>query len=607
MITENSHLKAMLCLAGLTILLSACASLPEKEQRHSIAAEKILAVLDESVESSMDMAEKQGNADQDVSARLPRSVANALMPDMDVDLKLQTGNGLEQHFDLTVEDVTAQLFFMSLVKGSHYNMVVHPSVKGNVSISLKSVTVPQTMEIMRRVYGYEYRQTAQGYEVLANVMQSRIFHIDYLNVQRKGVSQIRVSSGQISESGNNSSAAVKGQPQQGSSSVSGSEVNTHSETDFWLELKNALSAIVTEEDGRKVVVNPQSGVVLVRAMPDELHKIEDYLEQTQSIIKRQVILEAKILEVELNDGFQSGINWAALASSGKNIATIGQTGGGTIFNGGGVSESAGNTGILDPLALSQIQGTNASAFGGIFSLALSLGDFNAFIEALEVQGDVHVLSSPRVSTVNNQKAVIKVGSDEFFVTDITTETLDSGTGIQQSINVELTPFFSGVALDVIPQINADNVVTLHVHPSVSDVKEKNKQIDISTTDTLNIPLALSSIRESDSIVSARSGQVIVIGGLMQNIVSDSRAGIPFLKDIPFIGGLFRHEKNSIKKSELVILLKPIVVENDKVWSDQLKKARKTIKGITNLYGENRFDIRAASGPQGKPDVSTQAQ
>ena len=292
--------------------------------------------------------------------------------------------------------------------------------------------------------------------------------------------------------------------------------------------------------------------------------------------------------------FQSGINWAALSAHNGKAGVFGQTGGGTIFDGTGKSDIVGASGILDPQALSQVQGTATSAFGGVFSLALNLGNFNAFIEALETQGDVHVLSSPRVSTVNNQKAVIKVGSDEFFVTDITTETTDTTTGSQQSVNVQLTPFFSGVALDVIPQINENNVVTLHVHPSVSEVTEKVKQIDVSTTDSLNIPLALSTIRESDSIVSARSGQVIVIGGLMQNVVNDERAGVPWLSDLPWVGGLFRHKKNSSKKSELVILLKPVVVDNDDDWNRQIRQSRDAMGKMIGQYvnhdaGEREID------------------
>ena len=161
--------------------------------------------------------------------------------------------------------------------------------------------------------------------------------------------------------------------------------------------------------------------------------------------------------------------------------------------------------------------------------------------------------------MNNQKAVIKVGTDEFFVTDVETETdtTDSNT-LNQTVSVEL-PFFSGVALDVIPQIDDNGEVILHIHPTVSEVTEKTKNNNVSTNTQLSVPLALSSVRESDTIIRARSGQVVVIGGLMKDQVRDDVAKTPVLGDIPVMGNLFRHTRQSKTKSELVILLKPLVI------------------------------------------------
>lgn len=302
------------------------------------------------------------------------------------------------------------------------------------------------------------------------------------------------------------------------------------------------------------------------------------------MIQRQVILEAKILEVGLSDGFQSGVNWAALGrGSGSDGAVVGQFGGSTVFN-TGVSNLQGQTDALNPTNFAGVRSDVASAFGGIFAMSLDVGDFTGFLEFLETQGDVHVLSSPRVSTVNNQKAVIKVGTDEFFVTDVDTRsnTTSASFGTNQSVNIELTPFFSGVALDVIPQISGDGVVTLHIHPSVSEVNERIKKISLTTTSQLSVPLALSTIRESDSIVRARSGQVVVIGGLMQNQTKDKTSSVPLLGDLPFVGGLFRHTQKVTRKSELVILLRPIVVDSDKVWVDEIKRATGTFDALTAL-------------------------
>jgi MSHA biogenesis protein MshL len=176
-----------------------------------------------------------------------------------------------------------------------------------------------------------------------------------------------------------------------------------------------------------------------------------------------------------------------------------------------------------------------------------------------------VLSSPRVSTLNNQKAVIKAGSDEFFVTDIASNTV-TGTSSATSRNVELTPFFSGIALDVTPQISAGGEVILHIHPTVSDVTDQTKALTVSG-ETDSLPLAFSEIRESDSIVKAKSGQIIVIGGLMRNSRRTETFAVPLLGRLPGLGRLFRSERDVENKTELVIMLKPIVVDDDTVWSD----------------------------------------
>ncbi len=334
-------------------------------------------------------------------------------------------------------------------------------------------------------------------------------------------------------------------------------------------------------------------------MPNELREVEAFLRTTQATLQRQVILEAKIIEVELSDGFQSGINWGKLASFGNGkTATFGQTGGGTILgSNNGVSGTAGNSGDLDPAAYSAISGLAAQAFGGVFSVAVNAGSFTAFIELLESQGNVQVLSSPRVATVNNQKAVIKVGQDEFFVTDVSTTTV-TGTATSTTPEVTLTPFFSGIALDVTPQIDSRGGVTLHIHPSVSKVVDQTKTFTIDDK-AQTLPLAQSQVRESDSIVYAVSGQIVVIGGLMQESSSEGTAAPPGLGDIPFFGSAFRHTKQSSLKSELVILLKPLVVDNPAAWGQTLAESARTIErldrgfhygGKTEVFG-NEGEVR----------------
>jgi MSHA biogenesis protein MshL len=316
---------------------------------------------------------------------------------------------------------------------------------------------------------------------------------------------------------------------------------------------------------------------VVRALPAELREVESFLSQVQNSMVRQVIMETKIVEVTLNDQYQAGINWSALATPDGHSITFGQTGGGTLLEGQGArSDIAGQTGDLNPNGGTLPNGTLTSAFGGMFTIAAELGDFTAFIELLKTQGDVSVLSSPRVATVNNQKAVIKVGTEEFFVTDVSSTTVTGAGATTSTPNVTLTPFFSGIALDVTPQISSDNEVILHVRPAVTDVVDRRKDITVADTD-LSLPLAFSTVREADSIVRAKSGQIVVIGGLMQETKVNAEAHVPGLGDIPGIGRLFRHERQMTKKTELVILLRPVVVDSDNVWEFAAGPGMRTIK------------------------------
>ena len=546
------------------LLLSSCASQSE--------AKKVSA-LDQMIDDAFQRKQMATTSTEQTASE--KEIASALLPDINLSAPGAGSIDVEPRFDIKVHRAKVRQFFMGLVEDSSYNMILHPKVKGRITLDLKNVSVADVMEVVRDVYGYDFEQTKTGYSVFPNTMRTRIFTFNYLNVNRSGGSKMSVSSGQVTESVTGTGATAST-----TQSISGSSINTESKSDFWRELKDSLSALVGNKKGRNVVVSPQSGMVVVRAMPHELRAVEKFINKTQSFVQRQVIIEAKILEVELNERFQTGINWAALQTSGADSALIGQTGGGSIFGGSGVTGIAGNAGVLNPGALSQITGTAATAFGGMFSLALNVGnDFSAFIELLKTQGDVQVLSSPQISTVNNQKAVIKVGKDEFFITDVESNTSTTTATATTQSNVELTPFFSGVALDVIPQISESGEIILHIHPTVSTVTEKIKDISISSGTSLSVPLAISTIRESDSVIRAKSGQVVIIGGLMQNSVEERVSKVPLLGDIPLLGALFRHTQEITKKSELVILLKPIVMDSDQQMKEYVRSVKSRFKQI----------------------------
>ena len=214
-------------------------------------------------------------------------------------------------------------------------------------------------------------------------------------------------------------------------------------------------------------------------------------------------------------------------------------------------------------------------------MAEARGDFSAYLELLETQGKTNILSSPKISTLNNQKAIIKVGKDEFFITEVSTNTESSGIGNPiQNQEIKFTPFFSGIALDVTPQINDDDEVTLHIHPSITRVEDQLKEFTING-EAGSLPMAINTVRESDSIIKAKNGQIVVIGGLMQETKEESKRGVAMLSQIPYLGNLFRVNKGKTQKSELVILLKPTVINDDDDWAPSLNSSKKQLKQLHN--------------------------
>ncbi|MPY25879.1 pilus (MSHA type) biogenesis protein MshL [Shewanella psychropiezotolerans] len=542
----------------LTLLLVACQTTNRPEP---VAAKEALA---ESVQTE---SSKQGTPPP---AKMPESIQKELAS-AELLAGLAPSRKAERRFDVSAHDVDAKVFFPSLVQGTPLSVAVHPDVSGNISLSLKGVTLSEALQVVEDIYGYEVSRVGRILRIYPAGMRTETFPLNYLYMERHGLSLTSVNSGRISDNNNNSSSGSNNSnsnsnnSNSSSNNSSGSSSNSSNETtngtfirsttksDFWGELKKTLVSIVGNTGGgRQVVITPQAGLVTVRAYPNELRQVRTFLKTAETHLQRQVIIEAKILEVTLSDGYQQGINW-------QNV--LGHVGDTDIkFD---TSEPAGE-GLSDQIT---------SVIGGVTSLKLSGTNFTAMISLLDTQGDVDVLSSPRVTALNNQKAVIKVGTDEYFVTDVSSTTV-AGTTPITTPEVELTPFFSGIALDVTPQIDGEGNVLLHIHPSVIDIKEQTKTIKISNS-TLELPLAQSDIRESDTVIMARSGDVVVIGGLMKSENIELVSKVPLLGDIPLLGELFTNRVKSLKKTELVILLKPTVVGAD-TWKKELQRSKELL-------------------------------
>lgn len=538
-----------ICSLLMLVGLASCQSVPQPPT-------EITQELDQAIASS---EEKQKPAPLKA---LPNSVQQELM--QGEIQQARAGLLAEKRLDIAASDVGAQAFFAALVEDSPYSVAVHPEVTGNITLNLKDVTLPEAIDVIQQIYGFDIKQQGRIIQVFPAGIRTETIPLNYLFVKRFGASSTSINSGGVSENDpnssngnnsnsrnnnrNNSSNNQNGQNNQ--SFTSGINIYTENESDFWKELKETLVTLVGQTEGRSVIVSPQAGLVTVRALPSEIAAVKKFINDTQSHLRRQVIIEAKIMEVTLNDDYQQGVKWdqvlGHVGSTDIGFSTTGQLAGNAI----------------------------ASTIGGTTAISFTNQDFSGVIELLQTQGNVQVLSSPRITATNNQKAVIKVGDDEYFVTEVSSTTT-TGTATTTTPEVELTPFFSGIALDVTPQINENGEVILHIHPSVTLTNEQIKVITLGD-DEFALPLAQSSVRESDTIIRANSGEIVVIGGLIETRRVDMESKTPLLGDIPLMGELFKSKSQTTQKKELIIMLKPVVIGQD-TWKNQLKDARQLLK------------------------------
>lgn len=500
---------------------------------------------------------------------VPDEVTQSLLSSFDREQSLNTELAVKR-FEVAANEVEVRAFFAGLTDDTPYSVAIHPEVAGSISLTLKNVTFDEVINVIKRMYPLDIVHEGRVVQVLPAKMRTETIPVNYLMMKRSGQSTVSVVAGGVSQMADNNSSSQSSASNNYSNNnqqdgefgnnqnieLNGSRIQTTNSNDFWKDLELALKSLIGSGDGCYVIASPQASLVTVNALPSEIMQLKDFLRQTQENLQRQVILEAKIVEVTLKDEYQQGVNWNEIAGS------IGST-----------SLSFATT------AAGQISNSITAALGGVSNLVINNADFTGVISLLETQGDVQMLSNPRVTATNNQKAVIKVGQDEYFVTNVSSTTV-TGNATTTTPEIDLTPFFSGIALDVTPQIDKYGSVILHVHPSVTQTEEQQKVITLNN-DEFILPLAQSNIRESDTVIRAQSGEIVVIGGLMQTITTDEESKTPVLGDIPLFGNLFKSISKRQEKKELVILLKPTVVMPD-TWKKQQTRSRQ----LLNTWYEN---------------------
>ena len=435
------------------------------------------------------------NVDKDV---VPDELAQELLTSVSSNLLIPKELEIKR-FEVAANEVDIRDFFVGLVDDTPYSVAVHPEVSGKISLNLKDVSLDEVIKVIIRMYEIDVFRDGKIVQVLPAKMRTESIPVNYLMLQRSGSSSVSVVAGGVSQfdqgAGSSSSSgnlnnSVNNQNSSngngtggsgGGSQLNGANIQSASETDFWGELKTALESLVGKDKGRYVIVSPQASMVTVHALPSEIAAMKDFLNKSEESLQRQVILEAKVIEVTLKDDYQQGVNWEqVIGHIGSTDITFGTSAVGAATN------------------------SIAAELGGSTSISFKNTDFSGVINLLETQGDVQMLSNPRVTAINNQKAVIKVGQDEYFVTEVSSTTV-TGNSTTTTPEIELTPFFTGIALDVTPQIDVNGSVILHVHPSVTETAEQKKVITLNNEEFI-LPLAQSNIREADTIIRAGSGK-----------------------------------------------------------------------------------------------------
>ncbi len=430
----------------------------------------------------------------------------------------------QQRHTVTMVDMDLREALAALSRLSDVPIAAEPDVSGKVNIAVEKKTLSEILQVMVRPLGYSAYVERDMIVVAKPRMITRAFYVNYLRAKRtsSSVTSASISSG---NSGSFSSTNASGSSGDGGSSGSGDvSVTTSGSSDSWAALREGLNLIVfggekveTSNSGKKIIINDMAGVVYVTDTEENMALVGAFIDDVSKELKRQVLIQAHIVEIALDNEFSLGVDWNSVFNSLN--TTVSQ-----VFR--------------NPVS-------------NTFTIDINSSDFSLMLDAFKEQGNVNMLSSPKVSAMNNQKAIIKLTTKE--VTWVN-QTITNTTG--ETLSTSTTPQIDevGLFLDVTPNISADGIITMHVHPSISDIESISTAPDgLSNKPVINV-------REVDTIVDIKSGQTVVIAGLISDRSREVKRSVPLLGDIPYLGLAFSNFHQEHKKIELVIFLTPFVVE-----------------------------------------------
>ncbi|MFO7695439.1 MAG: secretin and TonB N-terminal domain-containing protein [Vicinamibacterales bacterium] len=438
---------------------------------------------------------------------------------------------MNQTFSLSfAEPISIRELLLLLVRDTDLSVVVDPDVEGTFSGELKNVSLRQALALVLEPHGLTFAFHDNVVRVRREQVQTRLFNINYVATRRSGTrgTGMMGMSGQggygYGMTGGVSAAGYGGGYSGGSGGIGGSQasVTGTDSGDVFEELQAGVETLLSEAG--RLNIDRKAGLIQVTDYPGRLDKIAVYIEAYETRALRQVRIVAKILEVELREDFSAGIDWTLIL------------------------KHAG-----DAVALTQrLAPTRGS---GAFTIGVDIKDFKGLLEAFASQGNVNVMASPWVMAMNNEPAVMRVGTQDVYF--VTTSQVDASSG--QVLQTVVTPqtINEGVTLSVTPQIAADGIINMSIMPSITERTG-------TATSRLGDQVPIVSVRETDTLVRVHEGETIVIAGLMQDRTSVDKSKVPILGDVPVVGGLFRREERTKRKTDLVILLTPTVMTRDDI-------------------------------------------
>ena len=464
-------------------------------------------------------------------------------------------------YTVVVNQVPIRELLFSMARDADLNLDIDNDITGKITMNAIDQTLPKILERIESQANITYIVEGDTIKVKADKPYLYTYDIDYLNISRSSEGEVSVSteigatSTGIQTTGGGGGGASAGS---GGENNANSKIKNKSTNEFWKTITKNISAILNEEvtagtqikTSNNVIVNREAGVIAIVTTSKKHKIIKKFIDHVVGSVKRQVLIEVTIAEVRLSDSYQAGIDWSIISDT----AVVG---GNTVVTKGGLQNVIGGSLGSAPFFQLATAGT------------LNGNPLNITLKALETFGDVKVLSSPKVMALNNQTAILKVVDNEVFFT--TNVEVDAGTVNQNStvvIDTDINTVPIGIVMAVTPYIDADNFVTLNVRPTISRIiRTVNDPNPLLAEQGVVSSIPVIQVREIDTMLKIKNRETAVIGGLMQDQINKENRGVPFLSSIPLIGALFSYTEEEFIKSELVIFIRPVVIENASLDGD----------------------------------------